>query len=559
MQPKTVSIRLCRFTTPVVLALTALLTVTMACGQTTPPTLTNRSFQEKRVWTHYIPQVPPDFNVDDIPSTPYGSLYPLELKTSYKAPGRVGQIQRMRDAGINGVQVLVYGSGDGTGMKGWLSAADIESPGFLVAPCIAVDTEDEAVRLVQGYASVAANHASAAKENGKLVVFTYGARYGKSPDFWRNVRNRLDSAGIATFLVNDTGANLGVNGGLQSDLLTPYFPVFDASYMFDDRTPYYWNDILSLFNQYNHAYAGGVMPGANREIPDGANTDARATEHYRQDWEAGLKAGLQWQTTLTWNDIVEHTEIRPTSDWNWTRADITAFYSARLRATPFPKSSPQLYITTPQKIHLGKAPRAEGLILNSQGSTMTVNIQLFDGNGQPYGDVKSATVPASSAGAVTIPDNLTVNSFPAGRFLRAKATMYDSAGNIVQQVTSAPILVYGSNEVPELLGRTLYYSIPAARALPGSVQLTLSGSPVSSSGGATATVTPPEGTVVRFAEVLQNTRQVKNLFNQAPFTTPIPLTNGGAQAISTSPSGFYMARVIDEQERVGYSDPFYVP
>ncbi len=209
-------------------------------------------------------------------------------------------------------------------------------------------------------------------------------------------------------------------------------------------------------------------------------------------------------------------------------------------------------------IALGKAPRAEGLILNSSSSTMTVKIQLVDGNGNAYSDVLSATAPPSSTGAVTIPDNLTVNSFPARRFLRAKATMYDSAGKVVQRVTSAPILVYASNEVPELLGRTLYYSIPAAKALPGTVQLTLSGSPVSSSGGAKATVTPPEGTAVRFTEVLQNTRQVKNMFNQAPFTTPIPLTNGGAQAISTSPSGFYMARVIDEQERVGYSNPIYV-
>lgn len=564
MQQKTVSFGFRRFTAPVVLALTALVTMTMACGQTTPPKLTNQRFEKKLVWTHYLPQVP-DFNMAPGPASqpPYGALYPLELRSSDTATSRgIDQIQRLQDAGINGLLVLVYGSEDPTSyMDSWLSAADKHS-GFVVAPCIAPDTEDQAVRLVTVYASVAANHASAAKENGKLVIFTYGARYGKSPDFWRNVRARLNGAGIGTFFVNDTAADLAVRGGLQPELLTPYFPVFDASYMFDDRTSDYWNDILSLFNQYNHAYAGGVMPGYDRETSNGGYTDARATDHYRRDWEAGLNAGLQWQTTNTWNDIVEHTEIRPTSDWNWTRADITAFYSAKLRRTPFPKSSPQLYVTTPQMIHLGQAPHAEGLILNSSRSAMTVKIQLFDGNGQPYGDVKSAAVPAYSAGAVTIPNNSTVNSLPARRFLRAKARMYNSAGNIVQQVTSAPILVYGPDEVPDLQGRTLYYSIPAARALPGTVKLSLSGSPVSSSSGATATVKPPLGTAVRFAEVLQNTRLVKNMFNQAPLTTPLPLTNGkqiiGYQEISTSASGFYMARVIDEQERVGYSDPLYV-
>lgn len=541
------------------LALSTLLSMTVACGQTTDTKLTNQPFKQKRVWTHFLIQTP-DYNQE---STPYGALYPLELRSSYEAQSRnIDQTQRLQDAGINGLQILIYGSENSTGqLETWLKAAD-QHEGFAIAPCISVDTEDQAVRLVTDYALQAAGHASAAKENGKLVIYTYGARYGKSPDFWRNVRSRLSSAGIATFFVNDTTADLAVHGGLRPELLTPYFPVFDASYMFDERTPDYWKDILSLFNQYNHAYAGGVMPGYDRETPNGGYTDARATEHYRRDWEAGLNAGLIWQNVITWNDFVEHSEICPSSDWNWTRADITAFYSAKLRGTPFPKSSPQLYVTTPQMIHLGVAPHAEALVLNSINSTMTVKLQLFDGNNQPYSNVTSATIPAYSAGTATIPDTWSVSSLPARRFLRAKAKMYDSAGKLVQQVTSAPILIYAASEVPELQRRTLYYSIPAARALPGTVTLKLTGSPVSSPARATATVQPPQGTAVRFAEVLQNTRLVKNMFNNAPFTTSVPLANSnnimGYQAISTSASGFYMGRVIDEQERVGYSDPLYV-
>lgn len=550
MQLRQILIRFYRLTALVVLALTTLLTVLMLSGQSTPSRLINQPFQSKWVWTHYLHQIP-DFNLEP---TTFGSLYPLVLTSSSTAPSRAeDRVQQMQDAGISGVQILFYGNEDPTGVTAdWMTMAS-KHPGFVVAPCIYPDTEDQAVRLVQLYASVANNYVSAAKENGKLVVFTYGARYGKAPNFWQHVRLRLNSASIATFLVNDTDADLGVHGGLQPELLTPYFPIFDASYMFDDMTQNYWGDILSLFNQYNHAYAGGVMPEYNREITNGGYTDARATEHYRRDWELGLNAGLRWQTVVTWNDYVEKTLIRPSSDWNWTRADITAFYSAKLRGTHFPKSSPQLYVTTPQMIRLGKAPHAEGLILNSSGSTMTVKIQLFDGNEHPYGDVRSADVPPHSAGDVTIPDSSTIDDFPSGRFLRAQATMYDAANNIVQQVTSAPILVYGDSQVPELLGRTKYYSIPAARALNGTVLFKLFGSPVSSLGGeATATVTPPDGTVVRFAEVLQNTHLVKNMFNQTPFTTPIPLMDG-----STSASGFYMARVIDEQERVAYSDPIY--
>jgi hypothetical protein len=528
------------------------------------PTLSNvKSFQTKRVWVHHLTTLP-DFNLDP-PEPPFGALYPLELMSSYTTPLRdIDLIQRMKDSGINGVQALIYGYLDESANVDELLQEADRHPGFVVAPSIYADTEDQAVNLVQTYAALAARHTSAAKENGKLVIFTYGSRYGHSPNFWQNVRNRLSSAGIATFFVNDIGADLSVNGGLQSNLVTPYFPVFDASYTFEDTLPEYWSDVVSLFNRYNRAYAGGIMPGYDRETSaDGGYRDAEGTARYRKQWDLGLAAGLQWQTVNTWNDTVEHSEIQPTSDWNWTRADITAFYSAKLRGTPYRSSSPQLYVTTAKMIHLRGVPKAEGLILNPGNSPMTVQIQLVDSNQTPYSNTFSVVVGPYSAGAVTIPSNLTVNSFPAGRFLRARAKMYNSAGAIVQEVTSAPILIYSATQVPELDGRTLYYSIPAAKALPGSVGLKLNGSPVASPGTATATVIPPSGNIVRFAEVLQNTRQVKNMFAQTPFTTRVPLTNGeaivGDQVISTSASGFYMARVIDEQERVGYSDPVYIP
>lgn len=518
--------------------------------------LSNPLFKTRRVWVHYMIQLP-DFNVDP----PYGAVYPLELRPSPTAPSRGSDsIQRMQNAGINGMQVLLNGYEDATSqIRQYLGNAE-RYPGFVVAPCIAPDTEDQAVNLVKTYASIAAQYTSAAQEDGKLVVFTYGARYGKSPDFWRNVRNRLKRNGIATFFVNDIGANLSVKTGLQTELVTPYFPIFDASYTFESTLPEFWNDVISLFNRYNQAYAGGIMPGYNRETPNGGYTDAQGTWRYRDQWQMGLKAGLRWQTINTWNDTVEHTEIRPNSDWNWTRADITAFYSAKLRGTPYRFSAPQLYITTAQMIHLGEAPQAEGMVLNPSSSPITVKIQLIDKNQASYSQIFSAVVEPNSAGAVTIPSQFTVSSFPAGRFLRARATMYNAAGKMMQEVTSAPILIYNPTEIPDLQGRTMYYSIPAAKALPGSVRLSLNG-PISPR--TTATVNPPAGTSVRFAEVLQNTRQVKNMYAQAPFTTSIPLVNGrrivGSQEISTNASGFYVARVIDQQERVGYSDPIYIP
>jgi hypothetical protein len=207
-------------------------------------------------------------------------------------------------------------------------------------------------------------------------------------------------------------------------------------------------------------------------------------------------------------------------------------------------------------------PRAEGLILNPSAQPLTVKLQLIEGNGRPYGSLLSAKVPAYEARAVTIPENWRIERLPSRRFLRAQAQMYDATGRRLQQVTSAPMVVHQHSQHP-LFGkqRILYYSIPAAKALPGTVQLQLSSTGTSVT-DRQATVIPPAGTQVRFAEVLQNTRLVKNLFNQTPLTTTIPLTNNqeiiGHEKVSTSSTGFYVGRVIDQQERVGYSDPIYL-
>lgn len=136
-------------------------------------------------------------------------------------------------------------------------------------------------------------------------------------------------------------------------------------------------------------------------------------------------------------------------------------------------------------------------------------------------------------------------------------------------MTSAPILVYDAADPNVAVvsysttqrARREYYSIPAARALPGPVQLTISASPVTSPGSAVATVVPPSGVAVRFAEVLQNARQVRNLYAHAPYQVPVPMAAGsivGGESVAPTAAGLYVARVIDQQERVGYSDPIYV-
>ncbi len=507
------------------------------------------SFQEKRVWAHAIFQGLPDCN---LPNGPYGALYPLELTPSCSSPSRgISIITRLQAAGIDGLTIDIFGGQDVSWMNYWLQPAN--GTGIVVAPNLdGIGSEDEAFNLVQGYAALASSNSSAARENGKLVIFTTSTP-NLSPASWQNVRNRLSNAGIDTLFLASINGSLSQYNYFPSSNISEYFPAFDAGFVFDDTYMKYWNDIVALFQSYNYPFAGGLMPGYDRETPNGGEVDPQATGLYRQGWQANIDAGVQWTHIATWSDLVEHTGIRPTSDWNSTLSDITAWYAAVLKGQPSPISQPQLYITTPQQVHINQTAPAEALVLNPTANTLTVQIQLFDGNKQAVSQVVSATVGPGQSAAATIPVNPT--SLPAKRFLRAHASMLNGQ-QVVQQVVGAPILIYNAGVKTNL--RSLYYSIPAQHALPGRVHLSLSGNPVT--GTVAANITPPSGINVRFAEVLQNTWEVKNLFNQAPYTTQVPLTSGTPtveNVITDDPSGFYMARVIDEQERVGYSDPIY--
>ncbi len=502
---------------------------------------------------------------------PYGELYPLDLvKGDYFTPARATSgMPRAQQAGLTGVEILQYGGNQGSDfVTDWMKQADPTwsdgdpNNNFSVAPCLAIGAgEDDAVRLVTQYAAAAAGHPSAARVNGKLVIYVYGSQE-MSPAGWSRVRARIATAGIGAFLVADLGADAAARPYTQRAApITALFPYFEASYVFDWTMPAIWNDLMGFLNANARQYAGGMMPGYDRETCDACPYfDAQGTKVYRQQWDQNLTSGAHWQTISTWNDMVERTEIQATSAWNTTRADITAFYAAKFRGIPYPKPNPQLYITTPEYIRLGQAPQAEGLVLNGGTQPVTVSTQLIDATGQPIGAATTATIAPGTAGDATTPAAQTITTMPGRHFIRARTTSYDTNGNQLQTVLSAPILVYTTTDQPTPQLRRLYYSIPAYNALTGTVSLTVTGNPTT--GPATATVTAPAGTTVRFNEVLQNTRQAKNGFSTPTLTASVPMPAHpviGGQQESAAANGFYVGRIIDEQEHVGYSDPVYIP
>ncbi len=535
------------------------------------PLLTDQVLPGRQVWGHLIPQGLPNFSQGSDGLNQYGELYPLDLVegTAATPPRAETGVQRAAAAGLTGMQILQYEANAGTDfVSDWIGQADPtwadKNPdnNFSVAPCLGIGSRvDDAVRLITEYSAFADGHPSASRVDGRLVIFVYGSQ-DMSPAGWSQVRSRLRTAGVNPFLVGDLGADAQARPYSQrSAPIVARFPAFDASYTFDSTAPASWPDLVAFLNANHRQYAGGMMPGYDRETcADCPYNDAQGTRAYREQWQQNLSSGAHWQTVSTWNDMVERTEIEPTSAWNTTRSDITAFYAAKFRGIAFPRPTAQLYVTSPSYVRLGQAVRAEGLILNGGTSPVKVTTQLVDGNGQAVGTPVSTTVPAGQAADASTPATETIAVMPARRFLRARSTSFDGAGNVLQRVTSAPVVVYTAGDDPTPQLRRLYYSIPAYAALPADPTLTISGDPAT--GPATAITTAPGGATVRFNEVLQNTRQVFNGFALEKISASLPMISRsiiGSQTITASPHGYYVARVISENEQVGYSDPVYVP
>lgn len=528
----------------------------------------------RRVWVHEMIQRP----WYQYPGKPYGSEYPLVLQPSLTAGRRPSDnAQRYVDSGLTGVQLLLFDGSTDVSLQVETRLERLDDSGVELAPCLYPRADDgEALKVLKTYVSVAASHPSAARitvgNKKKWVVFVYGTRY-PSPSVFANLRKTAEAAGIPVFWVGDVVSSIAYNHGtfnpsrvepFADASVADFLPSFDASWTFDPGVDQAWTPLVDALTANRRLFAGGMMPGYNRESnATGGYVDALATRRYRRQWANAISSNIGWNNVVSWNDFAERHQIAPTSSFSWTLADVTAFMSAKFRgvAAPARFRNSQLYVTTPERINIGQAARSvEALVLNGGSSTVSVTMDLRDEDGVQWGHAV-ASVPAGLSGAATV--EFSPESFPKGRFVRARATTKRADGTTIQTVLSAPILVYGVDEQASgfEFSRTKYRSVAARLALPGKVSLKFSGHPVRD-GRATVTVEPPSGTTVRFADVLQNNFLVETQFGSAEKPIKVPLTKGtktmSESPVDTPTIGFYMTRVIDESERVGYSDPVYV-
>lgn len=526
---------------------------------------TSTQLPGKQVWAHMVPHGLADYH-EKPGKTDYGSAYPLDLIPGGPSspPRLTSGLPRAQAAGLTGMQILTFeGINRGSDFtKEWMKQADPTwndshpDNDFSIAPCFMASSSDGLIRMIREYLEIAKEHASAAKIGDKFVIYIYGPR-NMPPQQWEKVRDTIDQQQLPVYLIGDLQTDSSQTGHtLDASRIDTYAHAFDAAWNFEDSSQYIWNDILRYAVSRSLPYAGGIMPGYNRETPGGGIVDAQGTTMMRNQWEAALTSGAPWQNIITWNDLVEHTDIKPSSDWNITRSDINAFYAAKLRGLPPPAPRAELYITTPNHTRAGQTVHAEALILNGGKTDVIVNVQLHDGSGAPIGEPIRMTAPAGKATAATTNTPLPADQLPSRRFLRAHAWSLTTGGTPLQHVVSAPVVVYGANEKLRTTNqRTHYYSIPAARALPTNPTLSLTGD--ATQGNATLTAAHP----MRFVEILQNTRSAKLSFDTAIATNALSAlsrTIVGNQKITTDSAGFYVGRIIDSNERVAYSDPVYI-
>lgn len=536
-------------------------------------TLNNQSMPDNRIWLFTEPHGLPQWNQ----STPYGSLYMLDLQEKETDPPRYAIGQRLLDAGITGYSI---GTNPGDAFGGWKSAtmADFSAnfPAIRLAICIASGSVSDIVYSVKSYIDVAKNYSCAAKINNKFVIFTYAPQDSSiSVADWQSVRNQLISSGYPTFFFQDVNVNWN-NGIPAATDITKWFPVFDGCYIWTDAnyrntTDWSnWNWFISLMNTNgNRPFAGGMLSGYNRESLNGGYMEDSqggylGTSHLRAMLQGHLDSRLQWWHISTANDVSEESELLPSSWWNCSRADITRLYAYKSGAMPSkPVTTPHLYAVSPQHLHLGESLYAEALVVNWGTKPVSAQLELYDGDRSLVKTSAMIVINGDSVGAATF-DGYVMNALPSRRFFRIKALLYDTAGSMVKSVWGAPICAYAVNQSASLRNCS-YYAVPEQKVLPGNVSVSMQGNPALS--GATMTISPPDGVTVRFAEALQNTKLILNgtqsqfiQYLATPYSVSVPTasyTVVGGEVVNPDRIGFYMGRIIDDQERVGYSDPVW--
>lgn len=522
-------------------------------------------FPKKRmVWVHSMVCFPLELRwIYPYHPEGYGADAPLLQELGLTKRTGMGwsatDLRLAKEAGVDGMAVDIFTSG----CENYLKDADTVG-GIVVAPCLDLSCEPvekkeaAALSTIVRYCQYAARYPSAARVNDAFVIFTYGTEQ-LPPEAWGRIRVALAAQNLKTYWVYscDTDGKLNRPKTFPRAAMERYLEPFEAAYCFggEPMAGQSREALLAFYAEKNKPFFGGMMAGYYRV--NGGYRDSRATAVYREAWEKKLQEppAVNWACIATWNDYSEHTNIAPSTDWSFTRAELTRWYAARFRGEDLPWKDARLYLSTPKHIYRdGSAWVAEALALNGSDKPARLGIELVDGAGKPFGKPIAVDCQPRSLATAVIP--LTVTDFPAGRFLRAKAKiLVDSSRVGVAACVSAPICVYDETSMPGI--PVTYLSVAAHRSVRYPLSCKLEGSPLKDPLAKATVNAHPDG-FVKYLDLLHNGELVYRDHQSLTLERPVPKRTSAGQLVSGYAWGFFQARVVDQDLNVGYSDPVYV-
>lgn len=545
------------------LAGTALVGTTVACSASGRPGATrgpsSSAAAQQQVWAHMVPQGLPLAESGDIH---YGSERPLALApagTDY-ASLVSGQLEQGRAAGLTGMQILLLeGENKGSDFLGdWMDAADPTwqdgAEGFAVAPCLLVSSRDGAVQMIRQYAEVADGRSSAARVEDALVVWIYNAR-SLSPEDWASCRGAVEESGTRLHLVAELATAASQHGdSLDTSLLDPYADTFEAVWLFEDRESQVLGDFAAWAAAHGTVFAGGTLPGYDRETSHGGYVDARGTQLWRTQLERARDSGAAWLTAVTWNDAVEHTSVQPTTDWGTTRADLLAHHAAAFRGHEPQEKNLTAYVTSPQYLVAGQELLVEGLAINHESQDARVTVRVTDADGTTLATSQEVTVAAGEVGAAVLERTVRVSG---GAHVFAVVELRDASGELRSSTRGAPVVVFAAGDpaIPDP-PRRRWYSLSSAATVDFSRWAKIEGEDDDAASPSDLRVLTER--TVRSVEFLHNTwpaglaLAARELSYRAP-----PDSLVGGQEVTTVTQGFTVARLVTEAGEIAYSAPVH--
>lgn len=304
----------------------------------------------RKVFAHHVPWHPPSHSRPD--------------HTADAAPGLESQIVHAAEAGIDGFAVDVVRKPPSEAIEMLVNMAKIaehHAPGFTIIPCLdcaATQRFEDWSDFLIGWLNEAGDSSSTFRENGVVVVFTYGA-YQLPPEDWIKIRSRLREVGHELFLIGEVNG-LYRNQQNPMDRIREYADVFDGLYFFAPNTEEHERKLSEIKRSDGKPLANAFSPspGYWRINTGSFARPYKGTRTYREQWDLACRLPVQWLSVTSWNDYTENTHIEPSRNFSDAYSRLTKIGAARFRGASLDSAvGPETFwLTAPSEMPDGPGP-----------------------------------------------------------------------------------------------------------------------------------------------------------------------------------------------------------